>query len=373
MEESLVITIDEFLRTGVLEQVPAQEKLQRARELLEMAEKMYNTTTSWRLKEILGKKIRALRNVILGLEKQLTRAVPVGSREKILRDAKAYLAQYPEPVANRTVLGNIRSYLEKLKAVAVPPTEEEREVINRLQTMYDIISQMLKQEMLKLYEEKGIAPPGEKVPRELQEAEAFRKSVEKNPPVDENSLRLRTYQAREIIGRLKLLFATLPIDKSKLWENRISSEIERLGELYRRWMKRLEHLRAIEEKKRIYAFKRSKMKYDVEKLETATSKAKAEGELKLVVEESARSLDRQMERIAQIIDIIIKKAQVEKNPEAIDLTKVKGAIDNAEMIINAVAKKVPFATSKKLHNKLRLLKQKYGQLVSIKQRLGWRR
>jgi len=371
MVSSIVTRADEFFKVTLPKQIPASQKLQVAKGLLEEARKVYSVTQSPSAKEILQKKISALTIAITKLQKQIPTRPPLALREKILADAKSFLLAHPTPTPDERVLGLARWHLQKLRQVATPPTDEEKEVISKLQELYGSIYGMLRYQKMKEMQQRGIAPPGEKVPPEIERAERFRKEAEITPPTDERSVKLYMYRAREVIAGLKLLLARLPAEKRAVWEARISQELKKIGELYRDWDKRLKAIREKEERMRTYALVKERGKYETERYVSSVAVAKARGQTMAIAERSARSIINQLEKMASMMDALIRKAQVEKKPEAIDIGKIRPEVSKAEMVAKSVIPRVPMPVQRELNDKIKLLRKKEGELIAAWQRLLW--
>jgi len=362
--------IDRFLRDVYPDQrIPPGQKVSAGKKLLQSARKVYAVSREPKYREALTERMERLEKVLGTVSKALPVYPTVGGpREKVLGQAISWLRTRNPQDVSQNALAKAKKYLADLEYWARPPTPEEKKVILELK---EAVAQIASKVQLpwtpvqKLAVEKKLKEP----PPIIGQVIAFREEVSKFPPLTEKSLRERTYQARELVGKLKTELLKLSREEEKVWRNVFARELKALQELHGKWLTQLEKIRKEEEKARTYAYQEGVARFKKEKYLRAKEIAQRRGAIKSFAVESANSLDTELGRVVTFTSILMEKAEKEKNPDILDTARITRVIANAERLASGILPRVPILLQKRLKDKINLLKFKLRQVENLKRRL----
>jgi len=333
MKKNLMQRIDYFLQVTVLEQIPATVKVEKAKVLLKEATTLYPKIEG-NYKEVLGRRIDSLENAI----KRYSMAVVLppkykSEREMVLVKSRKWLRDYRTPSGD--ALATTRTYLEKLRTLAVPPTNIETDTMNALTQLFNDIRNNLDYATMTSrvarVEVKKPTPPSA-----LTKANNFWKEMENRPLTNEFELKRACYTARGVSGELKVAYKDLSYNELQIWNTTFANVFSSVNNLHGRWQAQLAYIANQERKTRRYAFQGVKQKYEMDKYANAIRKVEREGDIELVAETMANSFLQESGEMVSMVDNLLEKARSGNNPNILNVPKVTAALDNAIRVGNGI-------------------------------------
>jgi len=364
----VVMEVDKFLRNKLPDQqITTQDKISQIKNLIARLKAVFPTVKD---KDAIANRLSILNKSLMRLERAQTTKPQFSSlREKVLSNAKQWLTNYPEiPIPSEDAFAKTRKYLEQLKAVAIPPTNEEKIVINSLSQLLLRFKLKIKPTTYQVIHTPQVK--GSPLPSVIKEAENFRKSMQKNYPSDVNGLRVAIYKGEMLIGKLRKQIAGYSYEEYNKWQPTFISEINAIRSLIEKWKAILESIHKREQEIRRYSWERERREYKRNNYLRAKQTAEIAGREKSVAQEVAGNIDNQLTRVCSSIDALMEKAERDKDPSILPIEETRRMEANAELLISGLKGKIDINMDRKLKNKLNLLKYKITQMNNLLKRLS---
>lgn len=248
-------------------------------------------------------------------------------------------------------------------------TQEQTAEMERLKARIDWLRQNLPERPRDLTVDRDI----EHLPRELQEAGAFRRRMAATELVGYSSLTSAIAQTEKEIQKLKQYYSTLRAGQFELNGTQAIQQISALGSLIQKWNSQIEQLRLQETQARTSRWEQDKSAEESRGYVTRKEASLAKGKVQIEAIKSLREASEEMSSAFGICEMVVSKALEQEMPEAIPVDRVSEIIGRFEAILAGVEGILPEAEVRQATRNLDRLKAYRAQMEEHLRRLGYER